>query len=89
MYADIGPSSLKLQFIHAIQDVDDYRVEYAHLDKDKLEESQRVISLEHKTNGTKKTLYYHHTSLYVYACVLECVTPVVVVHVYLHYVVKL
>ena len=55
MYADIGPSSLKLQFIHAIQDVDDYRVEYAHLNKDKLEESQRVISLEHKTNSKNIT----------------------------------
>ena len=49
MYADINPSSLKPSRIHCIQDIDDYHVEYAQLNKDKLEESQKA--LEHKTNG--------------------------------------
>ena len=49
MYADISPSSLKPSRIHCIQDIDDYRVEYAQLNKDKLEESQKA--LKYKTNG--------------------------------------
>ena len=50
MYADISPSSLKPSCIRCIQDIDDYHVEYAQLNKGKLEESQKALR-EHKTNG--------------------------------------